>query len=106
MLQVDPNCKERVCSAIPLAGVPSRTTLRERPLIRDKPHAYSCHWVPMHVIYIVRFQCPPSAVLVVATAGNDMRKAIISGSCFNSAVAPFWLKTAAAVPNPAATNDD
>ena len=64
------------------------------------------HWVSMHVIYIIRFQCPPSAVLVVATAGNDMRKAVISGSCFNSAVAPFWLKTAAAVPNPAATNDD
>ena len=60
----------------------------------------------MHVMYIIRFQCPHSAVIVVATAGNDMRKAIISGSCFNSAVAPFWLKTAAAVPNPAATNDD
>ena len=103
VLQVDPNCKERVCSTIPLAGVLPRTTLRERPLIRDKPPLYyNSSSLVFNACYLYRSVSVPA----LCCARRRLRKAVISGSCFNSAVAPFWHKTAAAVPNPAATNDD
>ena len=63
-------------------------------------------------IRVIGFQCMlfisfcfSARPLLCSSSPPPMRKAVISGSFFNSSVAPFWLKTAAAVPNPAATND-